>query len=80
MRSGETPSKGTMHVMSSHMNTPKAYMSLEVVLEPPVNSSGADHARVVAILPPPDAVMDSVAIMCTAPPKSHTCSSSKMNT
>ena len=58
------------------MNTPNAYMSLKVVLSPPVNSSGAHHARVVAILPPPaEAVIDNEAIMCTAPPKSHTCSS-----
>jgi hypothetical protein len=70
-----------MHVMSSHMNTPKAYMSLEVVLEPPVNSSGAVHARVVAVLPlPPDAAIDNVAKMYTAPPKSHTCSTDGVNT
>jgi hypothetical protein len=72
IRSGATPSKGKRQVMSSHMNTPKAYMSLEVVLAPPVSSSGADHARVVAILPPPaDAVIAVVAITTTAPPKSH---------
>ena len=75
MRSGDTSWKGTMQVMSSHMNTPNAYMSLKNVLEPLENSSGADHARVVAILPlPADAVAVMVANMCTAPPKSHTCS------
>jgi hypothetical protein len=64
-----------MHVMSSHRNTPKAYMSLKVVLDPPANTSGAVHARVVSLLPPPtEAVIDNVAIMCTAPPKSHSCS------
>jgi hypothetical protein len=57
------------------MNTPKAYMSLKVVFAPPINSSGADHARVVAILLlPPEAVIVIVAIICTAPPKSHNCS------
>ena len=72
MRSDATPSKGTRQVMSSHMNMTNAYMSLEVVLELPVSSSGADHARVVAILPPPaDAVIALVAITITAPPKSH---------
>jgi hypothetical protein len=62
------------------MKTPKAYTSLKTVFAPPENNSGADHARVVAILPsPPDAVMENVAIICTAPPKSHTYSSSSVN-
>ena len=76
MRSGDTPSNGTMHVMSSSMNTPKAYMSLKMVLAPPKNSSGAVHARVVAnlSLPPADEFIAIVAIICTAPPKSHNCS------
>ena len=59
--------------MSCHMNTPKAYMWLKVDLAPPVSSSGADHASVVAILPPPaDAVIAEVASTTTAAPKSHT--------
>jgi hypothetical protein len=54
------------------MNTPKAYMSLEVDLDLPVSSSGEDHGSVVAILPPPaDAVIAEVAKTITAPPKSH---------
>ena len=40
--------KGTSHVANSHIKTPKAYTSVAVDLSSPLNSSGAQYARVVS--------------------------------
>ena len=70
---GET-SKGTSHVKNSHIKTPKAYTSVAVDLDSPLNISGAQYARVVACAAlPPEETAEAVVSTWTAPPKSQNC-------